>query len=172
MSAEPGLPRPDTNLGTLLAFLIIWFFAWLSGRDRTRTLEREDYTGLNGQTFEVHVRDVFRTLPGWTADITQGSHDMGLDVLATAPDGQRWAVQVKHYQTGAPGIAAVQEAYFAQEYHDCHRALVVTSAPRVTPAARKGAQKVGVRIWTGDDLREVQRHLLTSDPLPPLLHLS
>ena len=167
MNTTGESPRPDANLGTLLAFLILWFVAWLAGRERTRTLEREDYTDLNGQTFEAHVRDVFRTLPGWTAEVTQRSHDMGLDVLATAPDGVRWAVQVKHYQAGPPGIKAVQEVYFAQTYHDCHRSLVVTSAPQVTPAARRGAQKVGVQIWTGDDLRRLQRAAQRREPVPP-----
>lgn len=166
MNDDYALP-PMPGWVAALIILLVAFGAWLQQQARTRTLNQEDYSSLTPHEFETHVRDVFRSLPGWTANVTKRSHDMGLDVLATAPDGERWAVQVKHYRAGGtPGIAAVQEAYFAQGFYGCDRALVVISKPQFTRPAQLGAAKVGVALWTGEDLRRLQRALQARGPLP------
>lgn len=94
-------------------------------------------------------------LPGWKAEATRGSADQGVDVIATAPGGTGVAVQVKHYRSNV-GNKAMQEIVASKAFYRCIHAVVITSGPGYTRAAYELARANAVRLWTADDLFQLQ----------------
>ena len=93
---------------------------------------------------------------GWSAKVTQGSGDQGIDVLA-AKDGVTVVIQCKLY--GKPvGNKAVQEAISGKTYEKADYAAVV--APNgYTSSARALAQRADVLLLSPKDLRHLELHL-------------
>lgn len=128
------------------------------------------WASLTPREFELQVAEMFSRLPGWQAEATRGRADQGADVLLRAPGGERVAVQVKRYRA-AVGNGAVQAIVASKALYGCQHALVVTSGPGYTRAARELAQANGVTLWAAREL-DILRHCAERGlPLPPELQL-
>lgn len=107
---------------------------------------------MTGHQFEHHVADVFRKL-GWTARVTPGSGDYGVDVILSRSGDSgdtRVAVQVKMFSSPV-GPKAVQEVAAGKAVHRCTEAWVVTNST-FTAAATRLAAANGVRLISGSEL--------------------
>ncbi|GAA5514897.1 hypothetical protein Dcar01_03661 [Deinococcus carri] len=132
---------------------------------RTRALALRDLQALTPRELELHVAQVLNALPGWRAEATRGSADQGADVIATGPGGAKVAVQVKKYSNPV-GNKAVQEIVASKAFYRCAHAVVVTSGPGYTRAARELARANGVPLWGPDDLFRLQA-LAAQKQAPP-----
>lgn len=128
-------------------------------------LPASDWGLLTPRELEVQVAQMLSRLPGWDAQPTRGRADQGADVLAQGPGGVRVAVQVKRYRS-AVGNAAVQAIVASKALYGCQHALVVTSGPGYTRAARELAQANGVTLWNRADLDILAECAERGVPLP------
>lgn len=121
-----------------------------------------DALPLDGHAFEYWVAEALERF-GWSAQVTTGSGDQGIDVIALRPDGYRLGIQCKLY-SGSVGNKAVQEANAGRLFYGLDAAAVLTNAP-YTPSARELAKRAQVLllsqydipslISTSSDLREM-----------------
>lgn len=106
------------------------------------TIEQLD--AMEGHEFEHAVADLlFHN--GWRdVEVTQGSGDYGIDILARRKS-TRYAIQCKRYKSKV-GNKAVQEAAAGTDYYHCDAAAVITNST-FTQQARNQADAAGVRLW-------------------------
>ena len=71
---------------------------------------------LSGIEFEKHVAELYRKL-GYHTEITQGSGDQGIDVIAQNAQ-RRIGIQCKQWQ-GSVGNDAVQQALAGKVFYNC-----------------------------------------------------
>ena len=107
---------------------------------------------MNGHEFEYAVADLlFHN--GWRdVEVTQGSGDYGVDVLARRKN-MRYGIQCKRYK-GSIGVKAVQEAISGTDFYHRDIAAVITNST-YTKQAVKLAQTSGVRLFGRDFLEEL-----------------
>ena len=86
---------------------------------------------------------------GWSTQVTQGSRDQGVDVIAEKC-GVRVALQCKLY-SGAVGNKAVQEIAAGKIHERAHKGIVVTNS-RYTSAAEQLASTNNVLLLHHTDL--------------------
>lgn len=104
-----------------------------------------------GNDFEQWVAQSL-TRFGWTAEVTRGSGDQGLDVIAEKA-GKRLGLQCKLY--GSPvGNKAVQEAHAGMAYYGVDAAGVLTNAS-FTPSAIALATATGIRLFSQHDIPDL-----------------
>ena len=104
---------------------------------------------LDGPEFEAYVALVLEDNGFKHVEITKGSGDQGVDILAER-NGKTYAVQCKNY-AGAVGNFAVQEAYAGAEYYGCDVAAVICPGT-FTKGAKELAESTGVVLWDGKRL--------------------
>ena len=109
---------------------------------------------LDGPEFEAYVALVLRDNGFKHVEITKGSGDQGVDILAER-SGRRYAIQCKNY-AGAVGNFAVQEAYTGAEFYGCDVPVVVCPGT-FTRGAIELAQKTGVDLWDAQRLSHMMR---------------
>lgn len=106
------------------------------------TIEQLD--AMEGHEFEYAVADLL-VHNGWRdVEVTQGSGDYGVDILARRKS-TRYAIQCKRYNS-AVSVKAVQEAGLGTDYYHCDAAAVITNNT-FTKNARKLADTTGVKLW-------------------------
>lgn len=106
---------------------------------------------MEGHRFEYFCANILRTSGYENVEVTRGSGDHGVDVIAVK-SGIKYAVQCKRF-SGGVGNKAVQEIYFGKSYYHCHVGIVMTNS-YFTPAAKKAAEEAGVILWDGGFLRK------------------
>jgi len=132
--------------------------------DRETGPETADRERLRGRlydvdpfAFEEFVAELWAA-EGWETTVTQGSADMGVDVVAerSGTVDQRLVVQVKRYGPDNPvGRPAVQQ-YHAMEAQDAAAdAAVVVTSGRFTRDAREWAASQNVKLVDGDDVLDL-----------------
>lgn len=160
---------PGTKDVAALLFLVcligLPFSVAAHNKRKARVLALQDLQSLDDRELELHVARVLAALPGWKAYATRGSSDQGADVIATNPNGQKVAVQVKHYRNNV-GNKAVQEIVASKALYGCEYAVVFTSGPGYTRAARKLAQANRVPLWVPADLFRIQDVAAQGGTLP------
>ncbi len=104
---------------------------------------------MNGHNFEHFCAEVLRKNGFGNINITRGSRDYGVDILAEK-DGVSYAIQCKRYN-GKVGNKAVQEVFSGKSYYSCDKAIVLTNS-YFTEQAIDTAKKTGVVLWNRDDL--------------------
>ena len=110
-------------------------------RDKRRTLHMDE---MEGHDFEYFCADLLRKKGFLDVEVTKGSGDYGVDILAEK-DGVTYAVQCKCYN--APiGVKAVQEAYAGRDYYDRMVGAVMTNQ-YFTSAAVAAAGKLKILLW-------------------------
>ena len=109
---------------------------------------------LDGPEFEAYVALVLEDNGFKHVEITKGSGDQGVDILAER-NGRTYAVQCKNY-AGAVGNFAVQEAYAGAQFYGCDEAAVICPGT-FTRGAKELAESTGVLLWDGKRLSRMMR---------------
>ena len=110
-----------------------------------------DSVPTDGHEFERWVAEAL-TRYGWKAQVTSGSGDQGLDVIAEKA-GKRIGLQCKLYG-GPVGNKAVQEAYAGKVFHGVDAAGVLTNTS-FTPSAVTLALATGVKLFSQHDIPDL-----------------
>lgn len=127
--------------GILLAAILILLFCRLA-RNRKRYPDEIDL--MEGHEFEYFCADLLRKKGFIEVEVTKGSGDYGIDILAEK-DGVTYAIQCKCY--GAPiGVKAIQEAYAGRDYYDRMVGAVMTNQYFTSPAV-EAAKKLKILLW-------------------------
>lgn len=99
---------------------------------------------MKGHDFEYFCADLLRENGFLDVEVTKGSGDYGVDILAEK-DGVTYAVQCKCY-TDAVGVKAVQEIYAGRDYYDRMVGAVMTNQYFTAPAVQ-AAKKLKILLW-------------------------
>lgn len=136
----------------LLGFiLLLCMVFWLSRRFR-RTYRSGSMDELEGHEFEYYCADLLRGHGFLEVEVTKGSGDYGIDILAEK-DGITYAVQCKCYHAPV-GVSSVQEAYAGRDFYDRMVGAVMTNQYFTEPAV-KMARKLGILLWDRGYLEEM-----------------
>ena len=110
------------------------------------------YDTMEGHDFEYYCADLLRNDGFHNVEVTQGSGDQGIDILAEKA-GIRYGIQCKCYSNNI-GNKAVQEAFAGKTFYHCHVAAVLTNR-YFTRAAKQLAEKDQVLLWDRDELERL-----------------
>ena len=99
---------------------------------------------LEGHEFEYYCAEVLRKKGFIDVEVTKGSGDYGVDILAEK-EGVTYAIQCKCY-TAPIGVKAIQEAYAGRDYYDRMVGAVLTNQYFTTPAV-EAAKKLKILLW-------------------------
>lgn len=128
-------------IALLFLFLLIWFIISYISKRRSRV---RDFDLLDGHEFEYYCADLLRKRGFKEVEVTKGSGDYGIDILAER-DGVTYAIQCKCYGDSV-GVKAVQEAYAGRDYYDCMVGAVLTNQ-YFTGLAVEAAKKLKILLW-------------------------
>lgn len=136
----------DYILRTILIIVIVLFLCgiatWFFLRARRKRPSELDL--MEGRDFEYFCADLLRKRGFQDVEVTKGSGDYGIDILAEK-EGITYAIQCKCYATPV-GVKAVQEAYAGRDYYDCMVGAVLTNQYFTTPAV-EAAGKLKILLW-------------------------
>ena len=110
-------------------------------RKRRKPLPMDE---LEGHDFEYYCADLLKTHGFMEVEVTKGSGDFGVDILAQR-DGISYAIQCKCYDKPI-GVKAVQEVYAGRDYYDCMVGAVMTNQYFTAPAVEL-ARKLKIMLW-------------------------
>lgn len=126
----------------LLVFAGIGIGCWFLIRAKRK--KPDDIDLMEGHDFEYFCADLLRRRGFQEVEVTKGSGDYGIDILAEK-EGVTYAIQCKCY--AAPvGVKAVQEAYAGRDYYDRMVGAVLTNQYFTTPAV-EAAKKLKILLW-------------------------
>lgn len=111
---------------------------------------------MDGHDFEYWCADLLRKIGFTNVEVTPGSNDQGVDILAHK-DGVKYAIQCKRYSHDL-GNTPVQEVHAGKSMYNCHVGVVMTNQ-HFTKGAKDLAQATGVLLW---DREWIQQHLESS----------
>ena len=106
---------------------------------------------MEGHQFEYFCADVLRKKGFENVEVTQGSGDQGIDIIAFK-EGIKYGIQCKCYSDDI-GNKAVQEVFSGKTFYNCHVGVVLTNR-YFTTSAKELAEKNGVLLWDRDKLNE------------------
>lgn len=109
----------------------------------------KDFDNLDGHQFEVFCAKVLEKNGYKNVEVTKGSGDQGVDILAER-DGIKYAIQCKHYSQPV-GNKAIQEIYTGMRFYHCHVGIVMTNN-YFTQSAKDLAKENGIVLWDRDYL--------------------
>lgn len=113
-------------------------------RGRRKRYGNLDVDLMEGHEFEFYCADLLRKAGFQEVEVTKGSGDYGIDILAEK-EGVTYAIQCKCY--GAPvGVKAIQEAYAGRDYYDRMVGAVLTNQYFTQPAV-EAAKKLKILLW-------------------------
>ena len=107
---------------------------------------------MEGHDFEYWCADLLRKNGYENVEVTPGSGDQGIDVLAEK-DGIKYAIQCKCYSKDL-GNTPVQEAEAGRVFYGCHVGVVMTNR-YFTKGAKELAKKTRTILWDRDRLEEM-----------------
>lgn len=110
------------------------------------------YDTMEGHDFEFFCAKLLRLNGYQNVDVTRGSGDQGIDILAEKDD-IKYGIQCKCYSSDI-GNKAVQEAFSGKSYYGCHVAVVLTNR-HFTRSARDLADSNHVLLWDREKLEEL-----------------
>ena len=102
----------------------------------------------DGHDYEVWVAAKLRQF-GWTAEVTQGSGDQGVDVIASIEE-LSVAIQCKRY-SGSVGNKAVQEVMAGMMHYGLDHAVIISTG-KYTKSATDLAETGKVHLLTHNDI--------------------
>lgn len=110
------------------------------------------YDTMEGHDFEYYCADLLRKDGYCNVEVTQGSGDQGIDILAEK-NGISFGIQCKCY-SGNIGNSAVQQAFAGKTFYHCHIAAVLTNR-YFTSSAKQLAEQNQVLLWDRDELERL-----------------
>ena len=119
-----------------------------------RSSEAELYKvdGMEGHDFEYWCADLLKKNGFSNVEVTRGSGDQGVDVLAKFGDA-KYAIQCKCYSSDL-GNKPVQEVNAGKAFYHCHIGVVMTNR-YFTAGAKEIAEATGVLLWDRDTLKRL-----------------
>ena len=147
MDTQETFVRADAGLiftiiiGVILALLV---GAALFMLHRAKKKMPDSMDLLEGHDFEVYCAELLKRRGFQEVEITKGSGDYGVDILAEK-EGVTYAIQCKRY-TAPVGVKAVQEAYAGRDYYDRMVGAVLTNQYFTQPAV-EAAKKLKILLW-------------------------
>lgn len=140
--------RIVTGITVLMAVLLAaasigWLFRKFLWSRRRKSDIFED---MEGREFEYFCADLLEQRGFTEVEVTRGSGDYGVDILAEK-EGVTYAIQCKCH-TAAVGVKAVQEAYAGRDYYDRMVGAVMTNQYFTAPAV-DAAGKLKILLWDG-----------------------
>lgn len=119
---------------------------------------------MEGHAFEFWCADILRKNGFIDVEVTRGSGDQGVDILAKKA-GIKYAIQCKCYATDL-GNKPVQEVNTGKTIYHCHVGAVMTNR-YFTEGAKQAADATGVLLWNRDDVKKMAEiaGVFTSTPL-------
>lgn len=121
-------------------------------RPTSRTPSLSYIDRMEGHDFEQFTANLLRKLGYERVQVTPGSGDQGVDVIATK-DGKKYAIQCKRYSQKL-GNKPVQEAHAGKTIYGCSVAVVLTNN-YFTDGGKEAARALGVELWDRDTLRRM-----------------
>lgn len=117
-----------------------------------------NYDNMQGHEFEYFCADLLRKNDFVNVEVTQGSGDHGIDILAEKDD-ITYAIQCKCYSSNI-GNAAVQQAHTGKSLYHRDIAVVMTNQ-YFTQQAIDEAALLGVKLWNRNKINElIEKSLL------------
>lgn len=110
------------------------------------------YDEMTGLEFEHFCADVLKKNAFYNVEVTQGSGDHGIDILAEKDDIS-YAIQCKCYSSNI-GNAAIQQAHTGRSLYQRDIAVVLTNQ-YFTQQAKDEAKVLGVKLWDRDTLNNM-----------------
>lgn len=107
---------------------------------------------MEGHAFEHWCADLLRKNGFTDVEVTPGSGDHGVDVLAVK-DGVHYAVQCKCYSHDL-GNTPVQEVFAGKEMYKCQVGVVMTNR-YFTSGAKSLAEQTRVLLWDRDKIQSL-----------------
>ena len=111
-----------------------------------------NFDDMGGHQFEHFCADILRKNGFENVEVTQGSGDHGIDILAEKDD-ITYAIQCKRYDKPI-GNDAVQQAIAGKGFYHRDIAVVMTNR-NFTPQAIEEAKALGVKLWDRDRLNKM-----------------
>lgn len=106
-----------------------------------------DIDYMEGHQFEYWCADLLRKIGFQNVEVTQGSGDQGVDILAVK-DGIKYAIQCKCYSSDL-GNKPIQEINTGKMIYHCQIGAVMTNR-KFTAGGKEAAQATGVLLWDRD----------------------
>lgn len=133
------------GIAAAVALLLLWgslhYLLYRLRHKKQKPLLMDD---MEGHDFEVFCARLLENRGFTEVEVTKGSGDYGVDVLAEK-EGVTYAIQCKRY--AAPvGVKAVQEAYAGRDYYDRMVGAVLTNQYFTAPAV-EAAKKLKILLW-------------------------
>ncbi len=128
-------------LGIMLAVILVLLICRIL---KNRKHYPDEMDLMEGHEFEYFCADLLRKKGFIEVEVTKGSGDYGIDILAEK-DGVTYAVQCKCY-TAPIGVKAIQETYAGRDYYDRMVGAVMTNQYFTTPAV-EAAKKLKILLW-------------------------
>jgi restriction system protein len=111
---------------------------------------------MTGHDFEKYCARLL-SLNGFTSiSVTRDSGDQGIDIIAYKGN-VKYGIQCKLYSSRV-GNSAVQEAYSGKDFYKCQIGAVLTNND-FTDSAKELADSLGVLLWDGNFLNQLQQHV-------------
>ena len=142
----------ETMMPFLMFILVIVTgitFIFYLKRRRIQSLPVDE---MEGHDFEYYCADLLSANGFQDVEVTRGSGDFGVDILAKKED-ITYAFQCKCYDKPI-GVKAVQEVYAGKDYYDRMIGVVITNQYFTEPAV-KLASKLNVILWDRDYLNDL-----------------
>lgn len=108
-----------------------------------------NFDEMEGHQFEQFCADILMKNGFESVDVTRGSGDQGVDIIAER-DGIKYAIQCKRYSQ-AVGNKAVQEVFAGKAFYHCHVGAIITNN-YFTKSAIELAKENGIVLWDRDFL--------------------
>lgn len=140
-------------IAVLICFLLLW---GIFSRVRKKRTYGREFDLLDGHEFEYYCADLLRKRGFQGVEVTKGSGDYGIDILAER-DGVTYAIQCKCYGDSV-GVKAVQEAYAGRDYYECMVGAVLTNQYFTGPAV-EAAKKLKILLWDRGYLESMEEEV-------------
>lgn len=111
-----------------------------------------DFDNMEGHEFEVFCAKLLEKNGYKNVEVTRGSGDQGIDVIACRDD-IKYGIQCKRYSSDI-GNKSVQEVYAGKTFYHCHVGIVLTNR-YFTKSAIELAERNGIILWNRDKLIEM-----------------
>lgn len=113
---------------------------------------KTNFDKMDGHDFEYYCANILRKNGFKNVEVTQGSKDHGVDILAEKDD-ITYAIQCKCYSSNI-GNSAIQQAHTGKYIYKKDVAVVMTNQ-YFTKQAIEEAMQIGVKLWDRDKLNEL-----------------
>lgn len=114
-----------------------------------------NFDHMDGHDFEYFCANLLKTNGFYNVEVTQGSGDHGIDILAEKDD-ITYAIQCKCYSSNI-GNATVQQAHTGKSLYHKDIAVVLTNQ-YFTQQATEEANQLGVKLWDRDKLLDMENN--------------